>query len=245
MLLQIFLRAQHYKGRAIVNQAGIGRRNKFAALQHLGHSVEQALAHTRSDAFILNSTADRSDNILQQSLLTRLRCERMAAQYPAVHFFLSNALALRCKLCALQHYRFAVNARHKLGYAVPVVACIIGMIGIITASWLRRAAFKAAGNNYICFAAVNLGRSNGNAFQAAAALHIYRKGRHRNIYACGQSHQARNIAAGTYAVAGNNIIGLTQLIFFHHLLKHLRTQHLRRDMTIYTVDYAYVAAQAS
>ena len=35
------------------------------------------------------------------------------------------------------------------------------------------------------------------------------------------------------------------MIFFQHLLKHLRPQHLRRDMTIYTVDYAYVAAQAS
>ena len=169
----------------------------------------------------------------------------MAAQYPTVHFFFSNSFALGCKLRALQHYCFAVDARHKLGYAVPSIACIIGMIGIITASWLRRTAFKATGNNYICFAAVNLGCSNSNAFQAAAALHIYRKGRHRNIYARRQCHQARNIAAGAYAVAGNNIIGLTQLIFFHHLLKHLRTQHLRRDMTIYTVDYTYVAAQAS
>ena len=119
------------------------------------------------------------------------------------------------------------------------------MIGIITAPWLRRTAFKATGNNYICFAAVYLGCGNSNAFQAAAALHIYRKGRHRNIYARRQSHQARNVAAGAHTVAGNDIIRLAQLIFFHHLLKHFRTQHLRRDMTIHTVDYAHVAAQAT
>ena len=169
----------------------------------------------------------------------------MAAQYPTVHFFFSNAFALGSKLRTLQHYRFAVNPGHKLGYAVPCISRIIGMIGIIATSWLRRAAFKAAGNNYVSLAAVYLGCGNSNAFQAAAALHIYRKGRHRNIYSCRQSHQARNIAAGTHTVAGNDIIRLAQLIFFHHLLKHLRTQHLRRDMTIHTVDYAHVAAQAT
>ena len=245
MLLQIFLRAQHHKGRTVVNQAGIGRSNKFAALQHLRHSVKQSLAHARSDAFVLNGTADWRNTILQQSLLARLRCKRMAAQYPTVHFFFSNAFALGSKLRTLQHYRFAVNSRHKLGYAVPVVACIIRVIGIIAASWLRRAAFKATGNNYISLAAINFGCSNSNAFQTAAALYVHRKGRHRNIYACRQSHQARNIAASTHTVAGNDIIRLAQLIFFHHLLKHLRTQHLRRDMTIHTVDYAYVAAQAT
>ena len=245
MLLQIFWRAQHYKGRTIVNEAGIGRSNKFAALQHLRHPVKQTLAHARSDAFILHSTANRSDNILQQPLLARLRRERMAAQYPTVHFFLSNALALGSKLRSLQHYRFAVNAGHEFSYAVPFVSRIIGMIGIIATSWLRRAAFKATGNNYISLAAVYLCCGNSNAFQTAAALYVHRKGRHRNIYACRQCHQARNVTAGAHTVAGNNIIGRAQLIFFQHLLKHLRTQHLRRDMTIHTVDYAYVAAQAT
>ena len=169
----------------------------------------------------------------------------MRAQHPRVHLALRNLLTLRRQLCALQHHRFAVHVRHELRHAVPAVAGVIGMIGVIASARLRRAALKASGDNAVGLTAMQLRRCHSNALQTAATLHVDRKSRHRAVHASLQRHQPRNIAASAHAVARNNIIRLRNLVLVHNLTQHRRPQLLRRNMAVHAVDHAYIAAQAA
>ena len=87
----------------------------------------------------------------------------MAAQNPCVQLSLADLFPLAGQLRSLQHHRFTVNTRHKLSHAVPAIAPVIRMIGIITTARLSTAAFKASGYDAVRLAAGDLSRGHGNA----------------------------------------------------------------------------------
>lgn len=128
------LRAQHYKAAPSL----MGRQElaamSVAALQRMGILSTDAGSYEVLMPSSLTAPQTEFDNILQQS------CSRAVTR--AAHgcctscpFLPWYALALRCKAPRPPAIRFAVDARHKLGYAVLSIACIIRVIGIITASW--------------------------------------------------------------------------------------------------------------
>ena len=137
-----------------------------------------------------------------------------------------------------------MNIGHKLSHTIPALPSVVWMIGVITTSRLGAAAFKATRNNALCFATGNFGRSHRNAFQTTATLNINSKGGHSSIHASLQSHQARNITSSTHTIASDNIIRLRHSIFCHNLFKHRCPQLFCRNMTIHTIDHAYIAAQS-
>ena len=166
----------------------------------------------------------------------------MAAQYPGVAFRTADMLTLCRKFRALQHYRFAVNARHELGHAVSFFALIIGVVGVIAAPRLGRCAFKAAGNNYLRLACFNFCRRHCHSFQPAAALHVHAYRGYAFRQPCFQCRQARNVSARAHAVAANYLLR-HNIIFFRYRFQHRCAQKFCRYVLIYAARQPNIAAQ--
>lgn len=258
------LRREDDEGRAIIRQAGIGRRQdrfhrprasldtslaeqgfRLGRRKEGGHAGRQPFAHAVADALVLRAAEEGYNDLVQAPGIAGRLGPRVAVDGDGVQLRPADAVEVGRPFRAFQHGLGARRMRGKLRY-LEAFRRIARIVGRVVFQGLHGTRFKASGHHHVGQAAADFQQGEFHGRRRRRALHIDGQGRHVLAEPAEQPRQARDVAARPDGIASVKIRGIPHgRIALPQCPQDPCRQPFRRHVAENPVAHADVAAQAA